>query len=56
MRSSFAGTSSTRASVLVTSSPEKRGLAREHLVEHAAERPDVGALSTDLPRACSGLM
>ena len=27
-----------------TSSPAKRALARQHLVEHAAERPDVGAL------------
>ena len=30
--------------------------AREHLVEHAAERPDVGALVRRSPFACSGLM
>ena len=38
------------------SSPWKRAPAREHLVEHAAEGPDVGALVDGLPRACSGLM
>jgi len=27
----------------------KRPLARQHLVEHAAERPDVGALVEDMP-------
>ena len=36
--------SMTRASVSDTSSPVERPLPREHLVEHAAERPDVGAL------------
>ena len=34
----------------------KRAPARQHLEEHAAERPDVGALVDGLPRACSGLM
>ena len=36
--------SRTRASVSETPSPVERPLPREHLVEHAAERPDVGAL------------
>ena len=34
----------------------KRALARQHLGEHGAERPDVAALVRGLPRACSGLM
>ena len=34
----------------------ERAPSRQHLVEHAAERPDVGALVDGLPRACSGLM
>ena len=37
------------ASVSDTVSPAKRGSPREHLVEHAAERPDVGALVDRLP-------
>ena len=41
--------SSTRASVSETSSPAKGRVAREHLVQHAAERPDVGALVDRLP-------
>src|SRR4029453_17823989 len=34
----------------------KWGAAREHLVEHAAERPDVRSFVDRLARACSGLM
>ena len=34
----------------------ERAPARQHFVQHAAERPDVGALVDRLPRACSGLM
>ena len=30
--------------------------AGQHFEQHAAERPDVGALVEALPRACSGLM
>ena len=34
----------------------ERAPAGQHLVEHEAERPDVGALVDGLPRACSGAM
>ncbi len=34
----------------------ERTPAGDHLVEHAAEGPDVRALSTGLPLACSGAM
>ena len=37
-------------------SPGNALAAGQHLVEHAAERPDVGALVDGLPRACSGDM
>ena len=39
------------------SSPSNSALARQHLVEHDAEGPDVGALDRPAcPRACSGAM
>ena len=34
----------------------ERPAPRQHLVEHAAERPDIGAPVDRLPLACSGLM
>ena len=40
---------STAASVSDTVSPSNSARARQHLVEHDAERPDVGARSTALP-------
>ena len=44
-----------RRQVSVRSRHRTRG-ASEHFVEHAPERPDVGALVHGLPRACSGHM
>ena len=51
----FTSSLSTLASVIEMSSPSNARRPRQHLVEHDAKGPDVGALDRPaLPRACSG--
>ena len=56
-RSNRARASGSRRAVSEMVSPVERRPPREHLVEHAPERPDVAsACRRAVPRACSGLM
>ena len=51
------GSPRTTAAIISVASVAVEGApAGEHLEQHAAERPDVGALVDVLPRACSGAM